>query len=255
LPVREKQILHDGDPIPFEVAGVLCELIDITAIKRLFGLKEEVVDRITYQVRNDAESLLAGVAMLNTVGLPDDKRGRVLSIIHDKVHKLVSVTQQITELLDIEVDASAMERYPIETMRPLHAAVDAVRSKATEHGIEFNLQLPELISLVFASPEGLQPVLESILSVLVTDTIQQGHIQVALEERDGWISYHFTNQGFGIPEERFQICLRGDTSLATDEFKKLRQSALWVERWGGALEGHSELGVGLRFELKLKGFI
>ena len=255
LPAREKQILHDGDPVPFEVAGVLCELIDITAIKHLFGLKDEMVERVTYQVRNDTESLLAGITLLETAGLPDEKRGRVLSIIRDKVNQLVAVSQQVTGLLNVEIDAGAMERYPIDCLQPLRAAVEAVRAKAAAHGIGFDLQLPELVSLVFASPDGLKPALESIVDLLVTDSVQQGRIQVTVEERDGWIVYRFTNQGFGMPEERFHTYLHGDAPVATEEFKKLRKSALRVVHWGGELQGHSEVGVGTRFELRLKGFI
>lgn len=255
LPPQEKRVLRDGEPLPFELEGVLCELIDVTMIKRLCGLKEEVVERMTYQVRNDTESLLAGISLLETSGLAEDKRSQVIGIIRDKIGNLVSVTEQAHKLLNLEIDAGAVERFPIDCKQPLLAAVDSVRSKAATHGIVFDLQLPELVSLVFASPDGLQVVLETIFEVLISDTVQQGSIQVTLEEREGWIVYRFANQGFGIPEERFQSYWHGEASLATDEFRKLRSSAIRVEHWEGMLEGHSEIGEGSRFELKLKGFV
>lgn len=255
LPVREKQILHDGDPVPFEVEGVLCELIDITVIKRLFSLKDEMVERVNHQIRNDTQALLAGITELETAGLAEAQRGRVLSDIRDTVKQLVTVSQQVSGLLSVEIDAGALERYPVDGLPPLHAAVEAVRTRAAANGIGFDLQLPELVSLVFASPDGFIPALESILDVLVTDSVQHGRIQVTLDEHDGWVVYRFTNQGFGMPPERFQSYLHGDAAVATEEFKKLRNSVLRVAHWGGELGGHSEVGVGTRFELKLKGFI
>ncbi|MDP2828871.1 MAG: CHASE2 domain-containing protein [Sulfuricellaceae bacterium] len=255
LPTRGKQILREGDPLPFEVEGILCELVDTTMVKRLYSIKDEVMERVAYQIRNDTESLLSGISLLETGDLAEDKQSRVISIIRDKISNLVAVTEQVNGLLNQEVDTGVVECYPIDCRRPLLAAVEAIRDKAAVHGVVFDLQLPDLVSLVFASPEGLQDVLDSVLAVLVADTIQQGSILASLEEREGWITYRFANQGFGIPEDRLQSYLHGDSSQATDEFGKLQQSAMRVAYWEGRLEGHSEIGVGTRFELKLKGFI
>lgn len=255
LPAQGKQKLREGDPLPFEVEGVLCELIDVTSIKRLGGLKDDVVKRVTTQIRSDSEALLTGISLLETEGLTDEKRSRVLNIIREKIVDLVSVTDRADDLLSMEFDTGAVECYPIDCKHPLLAALESVRGKATNHDIQFDLQLPELVSLVFASPDGLQAVLESILDVEVSDTVQQGHIKVTLQEKDGWVVYHFSNQGFGMPDERFQDYLHGDLSRVTEEFKALRNSAIRVGHWEGALNGTSEIGVGSRFELKLKGFI
>jgi CHASE2 domain-containing sensor protein len=255
LPSREKLHLREGEPLPFEVEGVLCELIETTMIKRLYSLKEEVMERVTYQVRNDTESLLSGISLLEDGGLSEDRQSRVIHIVRAKIASLVAVTEQVNALLNQEIDTGVVERYPIDCKRPLLAAVEAVRDKAAVHGILFDVQLPDLVSLAFASPEGLQEVLDSILAVLVSDTVQQGRIQASLEERDGWITARFSNQGFGVPEERFQSYLQGDALLASDDFRKLRQSVTRVASWEGLLEGHSDIGVGTRFDLKLKGFI
>ena len=255
LPDRQNQGVRTADPRPFELEGVLCELIDVTAIKRLCYLKDEVAERLVYQVRNDTASLLMAVSLLEIPALTEEKRSRAISIARDKISNMMMVTEKTHGLLSQEVNIEAETRYPVDCKQPLHAAVDALESKAASHGIRFDLNLPDLISLVFASPEGLKAVLESILAALITDTIQQGGIRVDLEERDQWIVYRFSSQGFGMPEERFQAYLHGDASLSTEEFRNLRQSAVRVEHWGGALEGHSEIGVGTRLELKLKGFI
>lgn len=255
LPAQEKQALREGDPLPFEVEGVLCELIDVTMIKRLAGLKEDVVKRVTTQIRSDSEALLTGISLLETEGLTDEKRNRVLAIIREKIVDLVSVTDRADELLSMEIDSGVVECYPVDCKQPLLAALESVRSRAAGHGIEFDLQLPELVSLVFASPEGLQAALESVLEVEISDTVQQGHIQVTLQEYDGYVVYLVSNQGFGMPDERFQDYLHGDVSQLTDEFKALRKSIARVGHWEGELRGSSEIGVGSRFELKLKGFI
>lgn len=255
LPTREKQHLREGEPLPFEVEGVLCELIETTMIKRLYSIKEEVMERVTYQVRNDTESLLSGISLLESGDLGEDRQSRVIQIVRAKIASLVAVTEQVNALLNQEIDTGVVERYPIDSKRPLLAAVEAARDKAAVHGILFDMRLPDLVSLAFASPEGLQETLDGILAVLVSDTIQQGLIQANLEERDGWIVFQFANQGFGVPEERFQSYLQGDALQATDGFRKLRQSMARVASWEGSLEGHSEIGVGTRFELKLKGFI
>lgn len=255
LPGPEDQKIRTGDPLPFELKGVLCELIDVTTIKRLSNLKITVAERLTYQVRNDTESLLAAVSLLEKPVLADDKRERVLHIVRDKIDSLVTVTEKVYGLLNQDINSEASERYPVDCKQPLSDAIAALKSKADAHAIKFDLHTPELISLVFASPDGLQEVLESFLEVLITDTVQHGNIRVDLSEDGHWIVYRFANQGFGIPEERLQHYLHGEASLSTEEFRKLRASFNRVTYWDGTLEGHSEIGVGTRFELKLKGFI
>ncbi|MDQ6993343.1 MAG: CHASE2 domain-containing protein [Mariprofundus sp.] len=256
LSVREQNLSHHDEHKPFEMEGVLCELIDVTALKRMSRLKEDVAEHMTYQVRNDTESLLTGLALLDNKGFPEEKRERVVHIIRDKINNLVSVTERAHALLNVELDTTGMvERYPIDCKEPVVDAVEAMRSKSALYGITYELNLPELISLVFASPDGFRAVLASILAVLVSDAVQQSCIKIQLEERDGWIIYRFANHGFGIPEERFQTYLHGDHELATEEFKKIRHSSIQVEQWDGRLDGHSELGVGIRLELKLRGFV
>lgn len=255
LPSADKQDLSERAPLPFEVEGVLCELIDVTLFERGSGLKEKVVERLVYQFRNDTVSLLFAISLLEESDLQADKRGRVSRIVREKIDDLMALTEQACGLLTQEVGAAAIvDIYPIDCIQPLMAALEGMREKAAAHGVRFDLELPELISLVFASPGKLQDVLESMVELLVADTVEQGSVNVMLEERAGWIIYRFVNQGFGIPQDSFDAYLHGEAELATEAFRKLRVSAAMAGLWGGELDGHSELGVGTSLELKLKGF-
>ncbi|MDX8405201.1 MAG: hypothetical protein R8K50_03530 [Mariprofundus sp.] len=256
LSVRERQIQHDGDIKPFEMEGILCELIDVTVNKRLSILKEDVVGRMTTQVRNDMASFNSDLSLLAASDIPASEQAGVVHHMREKIDNLVKVTEQAHALLTMEMDAGeVVERYPIDCKKPLLAAVETVRKNSDVRGIAYELELPELISLVFAAPDGLGLVLGGILELLVADSMQQGVIKITLEECDGWIIYRFSNQGFGMPGERFQNYLHGEDELSSDEFRKIRQSAIQVKHWDGMLEGYSELGEGTHFELKLRGFI
>jgi len=254
---KEGRGINNAEPVPFDVEGILCELIDVTVVKRLCNLKEEVASRLSYQVRNDMESLMTGLSLLEAADLPDAKRSRVVNIVRNKIVNLVEITEQTNSLLSQDIDASsAIECYPVDSKLPLRSAIEASKTRSAIYGYQYDIKLPELISLVYASPDGLQLVAESILDLLTGDSVQQGVIRITLKEQKGWIIYRFSNQGFGIPDARFQACLHGDeAALVSDAFKKLRQSVLQVEQWDGKLVGRSEMGVGTKMELKLRGFI
>ena len=58
-----------------------------------------------------------------------------------------------------------------------------------------------------------------------------------------------------MDERRLQSILFGTESQDSAVLTRLRDGAKLVADWGGTLEAHSELGVGTRFRVDLKGFI
>ncbi|MDH3282190.1 MAG: hypothetical protein OEQ18_13820, partial [Gammaproteobacteria bacterium] len=65
----------------------------------------------------------------------------------------------------------------------------------------------------------------------------------------------FANQGFGIPNDRFQSYLTGTGDVTALEFQALRHAMRQVEHWEGRFEAASEVGTGMRFTIDLKSFL
>ncbi len=64
----------------------------------------------------------------------------------------------------------------------------------------------------------------------------------------------FTNQGFGLPEERFDRYMSGELEPSSEEFRELRHALRLAESWGGEAQAHSTTGSGIEVRLKLNVF-
>ena len=245
----------EGEARPFRLEGILCEIIDVTAIASLCGIKDKMLERVNFQVRNDLESLLTAVTMLATTSLDADRKARVLEISRSKVDSLVSVLSEMETHLSIGDTSRAVQCYPIDGLQPLTDAVANIRDKAAQQMTALDIDLPDFVSLVLASPEALQQLFSTILAWLLEDSVETGSITVRLEERERRLVYDFSNVGFGMDERRLQSILFGTESQDSVVLTRLRDGAKLVADWGGTLEAHSELGVGTRFRVDLKGFI
>ncbi len=250
-----KRSLVIDDVLPFELEGILCELIDVTTVKRLCVLKTNLIERVNFQLRNDMTSILAATSLLTNESLTADKRNRVVDIVQEKITNAMQIVQESQDLLVIDLGMESVESYPVDAKMPLSDAINALTTVAATRNISFDVHMPDLISLAFAAPEELRQVIESLLSLLVQDATENSAIKISLEEKDRWITYEFENSGFGMPDERFQEYAFGSEELTSDEFRKIRRSLRYVQKWSGTLKGVSGVGVGIRFKLKLKGFI
>jgi signal transduction histidine kinase len=125
---------------------------------------------------------------------------------------------------------------------------------AEKHMVSFIADLPELMSLVMASPEQLAEVLKTILLVLINDAVSETSIKIRVMSSGAFVHYHFHNNGFGLPTERLHEYLHGDVDIVIDEFRRLRMAFRQVQAWGGTFDASTELGKGMVFELKLRGF-
>ncbi|NOZ54753.1 MAG: CHASE2 domain-containing protein [Gammaproteobacteria bacterium] len=260
-PLAQNEADDSTSPNPFSLLGILFEFINISELKKLYILKDRLIERLNIQLRNDMESMIVAADILQSDNVSGQKRRRVLSIIQDKVTQAVDVLQEAQQHLDINVQELLLERYPLEAKPPLLTAITAVTEKASRRHVEVQPDTSALVGLVFAEPNTLISVLKSILDVLIEDASENSTIKIRLQQTDQTNTFQhsviflFENTGFGIPEERLNNYLYGEMSSSTELFQQLRNSVHIVQDWGGNLEAHSDVGVGMRFNLKLKGFL
>ena len=240
---------------PFRIAGILFELVDTTEIEELRRLQGLLVERIVYQLRNDTESQLLAADLLVRADLPSTRRERVVSLLKDKVNSTLAILDEARDHLRTDLSLASFEHYPVDGRAPLQAALRSLQPVAEARQIRFEPRLPELLSLVLAAPQDLEEVLTAILEALLQDAAPNSVVRIDLEERDRWLTYHFGNTGYGMPEQHLHSFLHGPDSASNHEFFRLREAIRRVERWRGELQVASEVGSGLRITLRLRSFV
>lgn len=253
LQARDRQ----GDPdeaAPFQLTGILCELVDTTSLSRLYDVKTHLMQRLGVQLRSDLAALELSASRLATRELPEQEGREAASSVHERVVAALATIDECRQYLDRDSDSAGAERFPVDPCTPLERALEGLQPSARARGLTIERVQPKVLSPVFASPTRLQDVFGSVLGHLAEDALGGTPMRIQVQEDTSWVTFSFGNRGFGMPNERFQAWLFSDEDGGSDAARKLRTAIRWVRDWGGAVEAESEVGSGTRIRLRFQRF-
>jgi signal transduction histidine kinase len=180
-------------------------------------------------------------------------------ILENKVKGHLNILNEVEQQLNAEIDAttttSSFEVYPVDPKEPVLKAMENLAEMAVKRQVKLQSQLPDLVSLVFASPNELTSVMAKILTLLIDDAVENTGLTIEMLEQNQQVIYTFKNVGFGIPNERLQSYLFNQEFEAPIKFKDMRRIVKLTKVWKGTLTAESEVGQGMSFELRLRSFI
>lgn len=237
---------------PFHVLGTLFDLGDVSYLKALDLFKENLFTDMDYRLRNHIEAIALAASLLSREVLPDAQRKLAVGMLNEKVHAVGDFLKEIQDYLKKDIFINELELYPVDIRKPAIAAVEELSEVAGLRKIKLDLKVPDLVCMVFASPK-LKEVIIDLLKIIMNDSVEDGKVTIVMEETAQWVICTFSNTGLGMPAELFKKYIYSDTAeISSGELKKLRAVIKQVTQWGGELEASSDIGVGMRFIMRLK---
>ena len=244
---------------PFRLTGILCELVDVAEITAMVSVMEHVYERVSEVTVNDLDGVIGSLSTFKVNSSSEQERVQFLDMIRQKLTQTAQVLKHLKTEASATLNKSsaenAYENVPVDGATSLIETVDQVRKEVADQNITIRIQTPELLCLVIASTQELKTGFGAILMLMAKDTVEQGKINAVVQQKDDYIFFQFSNDGFGIPDERLQEYLRHDEEVVSDEMRKLKQLKRHVHRWGGRIDINSKVGEGLRIDLSLQRFI
>jgi len=237
---------------PFHLGGILIEVNDITMFKAMSELQGKLVERLNMKLRNDLEALMLAVDL---VADPEQEPGWVAGVMENRIDDAVTAFTEVQKYLHFTLEVESLERYPVDARLPVEKVVAELQPEADKLGVKLRTDMPELISLVLATPDGLHDIFTTVLRILIQDASEDSELDIIVSSSANSVEYLFSNSGFGLPQGRLDDYLYGDVEVAVDEFRKLRLAVKQIRSWEGEFEAHSTLGEGMRFRVCLRGFI
>ncbi len=257
---QDEKILNQHIPDEsqvFQISGVLCELVDMTELKRLYQLKETMFERYNHQIRNDLSSIVSNLPVLDNQQTNEQEKQLAIRNIRGKIDTTLNMLGQVSQQMEVEIEHMLSNKllcYPVDGRIALQKAIAKLQSTLEQREIKMHLQLPELISLVFASPLDLEVVIHAVLLAMIEDTYDADVIWVEVEEKDRNLIYHIHNNGIGISGNQLENVQNNQLSRES-ELLNFHNAVRCVNRWGGSLNITSEIGEGSKAELILRCFL
>ena len=237
---------------PFDIRGLLFEIIDPSEFSEVAGIKSQYMERLLLQLRNDMEAVMTGIQLLSSDRVNAEQRQRTMGIMLDKVKNTNTRLIEAEGYIDVGVSEVMRSSYPIDTISIVNTILSQRSEELNQKRIELVKSFPDLLQLGLAKSDALTALLDNILDIQIEDAGPDSQLffNISSEEHAQYITISGT--GFGMPNDELQHFLHGDVSLASEQFKRLRKGMEHVSSWGGELKMSSELGKGITFELKLR---
>ncbi|WP_407279432.1 hypothetical protein U5817_01125 [Aromatoleum evansii] len=239
------------DTTPFRSHGLLLELVDVTDIHRLYGVKTGLVSYLNHQLNNHLTAVLGATKLLemNPAALSG-----MIPLIDAQCRKAATTVERVQDLLTHELQVDFGGSYPVDPREPAARAVDELRARAAERSIGFDVHVPTTPLLAYANPRELQATLATLLDFLLDDAVEGSRIGLNMTDRADHVEIVLTNSGFGLPQERLDASLAAAAPAGDDTFARLRRALQHIGHWGGQTQVSTALGEGFRIALVLRSF-
>ena len=229
-------------------------------LTELDRLKDDFVSTVTHELRTPLTSIRAITEiLLDDPDVEVEQRKKFLGIITKEAERLSRLINQVLDLAKIESGKADWVQTRVDMKEVISDTLAAMDQLFREKNIRVEARLPEKVSTVTVDLDRMTQVMLNLLSnaVKFCDSAN-GRVEIALAEREGFLSVDVRDNGRGIsPEDHETIFNKfhqvGDTLTDKPHGSGLglHISRQIVEHFGGRMWVESSLGGGARFSFTL----
>ncbi|WP_166263605.1 hypothetical protein [Marinobacter caseinilyticus] len=246
---------------PFELVGILFELVDVSHTEQLLFLRDDLYGQFARELKNQLNRITLAVTQIARLNDADPQR----PVLVDTVDQSVSLSVQLLENLGKKYrndneDSDFKMTAPVNAIRVLQEAETACSKLLERSRVTFKKQFPISTNLISVDGERLKLVILSIIELLAKDGVPDSQITIMIKEqsRDGKLQtcIFFNNEGYGMPQSTLDAILARDASMllgSSDQVEHCIGILRTVEYYGGTFTVQSEVGNGFRISLCFRG--
>ena len=245
-----------------ESTGAVAVFRDVSALKKLETAKSMFVSMVAHEVKSP---LAAAEGWLNLIlsGILKSDPVQERKMIERSLLRVKTLRTMVAELLNltaIQTGNFTLHRAPVDVSEAVAAAVEPLRERAAERGIELSVEgaAPVAVPSVLADREALSMVFSNLVENAIKYGREGGRLAVRIEHAGMYASVSVTDDGIGMsPEDRGKVfdefyrarnertASIAGTGLGLSLVKRL------VEMHEGTVSVESALGSGSTFTVRI----
>jgi signal transduction histidine kinase len=163
--------------------------------------KDEFLAIVSHELRTPLNAILGWAQMLRIRKFDQTTTDRALETIERNARLQ---TEQVEKLLDISRllrGQLPLYKQPVDVRPIVEAAIQTIHLEATTKLIQLNYDLANDHAQVFADPDRIRQVIETLLSNAIKFTPQGGRVEVRLDQQQGEARIQVSDTGQGIAAE------------------------------------------------------
>jgi len=251
LKASEETVVDKDNPQPFELNGFLFEITDIPNRLESNKNQQEIWQHSLKHLQAELEVFSGDVRAI----FSDRRDTGQTDACHRLINKIEAIIDYINSFdrqVEQRLSADNPVTFRVDLLESLQEAIDTVQQTADKNNILFSIRNSGTAPIVQAEPDDLTSLLEAILSLLVTDALDDSTVIISVDLKQDEVICSLANRGVGMPSEIFQRFLTSPGRDDRIEYQKMHRILPQLQHWRAAFSGASDFGQGLQFKLILK---
>jgi len=191
----------------------------------------------------------------------DDEAYRIeaVNVIHDEVERLSTLINNLLAINQYELGGVVAQRKHVRMHEFLEDAFDNVTKARADKGLEFELDIPREMSMVYIDKDLFRIAVNNLLTNAIKYSKPGGKVGMSASEDEDSIEIIVTDDGFGIAQEDQKQIFNKFFRSTDDNVRQQAGHGLGLSlakqivlMHHGDLSFTSELGKGSRFTIKLE---
>ncbi len=242
-----------------DAKGLTIVLRDVTEIRQLETMRRDFFTNVSHELKTPLASIKLYAETLKLGAINDQKKN--LSFVEQIEIAADRLSAQIQDLLDlsrVESGQAVFDLGPVDLYEACKNCVERFESSAQASEIQIQIETPDELVVALADDEGIQTILDNLVSNAIRYTPAGGKITLKVYNRDDHAVFEVADTGIGIPHDKldrvFERFYRvdkarsreaGGSGIGLSIVKHLAQTL------GGSVELESRIGRGSKFRINL----
>jgi signal transduction histidine kinase len=167
------------------------------AAERANRAKDEFLSTLSHELRTPLNAIVGWSRLLRTGSVPVENYGKALETIERNARMQARLVEDMLDLSRIEQGKLVISVGPLEMVRVVEAAVDALRPAADAKQIKLQPVLDSHATIV-GDADRLQQVVWNLLSNAIKFTNKGGRVQIRLRRERSFVEVAIADNGVGI---------------------------------------------------------
>ena len=184
--------------------------------------RDEFISHVAHELKSPLNVVnMQGELLLDHEHLTEDQRVDAINVIHDEVHRLSKLIDDLLNITKIDAGSIALNRQRVKLKEFLEDTFQASVRSAGDAQVEAVLDLPKTLSTINADKDLLRIALNNLLSNSIKYNRPGGSVTLHAEDKDDRVRITVSDTGIGIkPEDQTRIFDKFYRSEAEDVRKR-----------------------------------
>jgi two-component system phosphate regulon sensor histidine kinase PhoR len=239
--------------------GALLVFHDITELKRLEKLRQDLVANVSHELRTPISNI-KGYAETLLDGAFEDKENakNFIKIIYDESERLAKLIEDILDLSKIESGKMMISLLPAGISDIINRAVSIMSNQANSKSISIKTSIADNTPKIMADETKVSQVLINLLDNAIKHTPAGGNITISAAPQKSFVRVDVLDTGAGIPEKDLQRIFERFYRVDTARSREFGGTGLGlsivkhiVQAHGGEVMVKSRVGKGSTFSFTI----